>query len=43
MRALGLQIVILEPLAHHFASQMLSDFVDNATKLSNDLGKYSLL
>jgi hypothetical protein len=37
---------MLATLAHHFASQMLRDFVDNSEKLSNDLvhiGKYCVL
>ncbi|XP_046634883.1 probable leucine--tRNA ligase, mitochondrial isoform X2 [Daphnia pulicaria] len=35
-RALGVQIVMLAPLAPHFASEMWSAFVDNAAKLSDD-------
>jgi leucyl-tRNA synthetase len=36
-RALATMIIILSPLAPHFASEMWSAFVDNAQKLATDI------
>ena len=35
-RALGAQIIMLAPLAPHFASELWSAFVDHAARRSND-------
>ena len=35
-RALGVQIIMLAPLAPHFASELWTAFVDNSSKHSSD-------
>lgn len=41
-RALGVQIIMLAPLAPHFASELWSAFVDNAHRRSSDFDWVSL-
>ena len=41
-RALGAQIIMLAPLAPHFASELWSGFVDHAAKKSTDFEWVSL-